>query len=217
MTDFDGDMRADSAAALVYTTWTNELTRLIIGGRLGAAQFGALHGRRLFRPALVQILTSANLQARWCSAVECSMELNESLRRAVDKLVRSQGTDIRSWRWGRAHAILMPDIATPWTRGHGQLGERVETGGDPWTISMTHYGLSEADTSFPTQVGPNARLVYDLADQNASWFVQMGGPEEDPSSALNGSFAREWQGGRYRELRFEPRRWLHGFTIQPRP
>ena len=48
---FDGNMRADSAAPLVFAYWADELTRGLIGPKLGDARFKALYGKRTFAPA----------------------------------------------------------------------------------------------------------------------------------------------------------------------
>jgi penicillin amidase len=199
---FDGDMRADSAAALAFTAYAEELTRTLLVPRLGQAQFSALHGRRLFRPALERILADPAARARWCSSPDCVGELTESLARAADKLTRTHGSDPRGWRWSRAHGLQDRDV-------------RVELAGDPWTVQMTHYEPAGQAAMYPTRIAANTRLVYDLSDRNASWFVQFGGPDEVPASERNRRALLEWQEGRYRELRFDPRRWLAGFALVP--
>ena len=39
---FDGVMRAESAAPLIFAAWADELTRGVIGGKLGEATFKPL-------------------------------------------------------------------------------------------------------------------------------------------------------------------------------
>jgi penicillin G amidase len=198
LASFDGNMRAGSAAPLVYTAWVDELTRQVIGHRLGAARFGAMYGRRLFRPALASILGDRQQAKQWCRSADCAVELSASLQRAAEKIAITHGADPSEWRWGRAHAV-----------------EGYEVGGDPWTVSMTAHEPSSIAAMYPTRIAANARLVHDLADRNASWFVHFGDPDASVGSSVQRRFASGWQQGRYRELRFEPRAWLERFRLLP--
>lgn len=209
---FDGDMRADSAAALVFTAWMDELTRTVLTQRLDAAHLAALYGRRLFRPAVERILLDDRQGKKWCASDGCIRELTDSLGKAVEKLARAHGSDVRSWRWGRAHPVRGQDFAAT---GASTSARPFEVGGDPWTVNMTHHEPSQEAAMYPTLVGANVRLVHDLADRNASWFVQFGGPDEFLASGPSRRFALAWQEGRYSELRFEPRGWIGGFALQP--
>lgn len=199
---FEGNMRADSAAALIYAAWVDELTRQMIGRHIGSTQFGVLYGRRNFRPALHRILTDPQEALRWCDSAHCGREIAESLARAVEKIARTQGQDVRRWSWGQAHAPEGSPLALPMA-------------GDSWTINMTHYEPAGQRAAYPARIVANLRLVHDLSGRNKSWFVQLGGPDEVPSSAINRHFALDWQQGRYRELSFDPPRWQQVFTLQP--
>src|SRR5690606_28393981 len=98
---FDGQVRADSAAPLVYSAWVDEFTRGVVGGRLGKARFEAMYGKRLFRNAVEDILESDN--KAWCGDAGCASASGAALTRALERLQAVHGTDVATWRWGDAH------------------------------------------------------------------------------------------------------------------
>ena len=213
--EFKGDMREGSVAALIYTAWMDDFARAIIGNRIGAAQLGSLYGRRLFRPALEQILLNPTAMAQWCESPRCMRELSDSLTTAVDRLTAAYGPRVDRWRWGQAHFVELRD-AVQGAASNSRGAQRLAVAGDPSTVYMTHYQPSTG-AAYPAIVGPNARMVHDLSDRNASWFVQLGGVGESANSVEARRASADWMDGRYRELRFEPRRWESGFLIVPRP
>lgn len=212
--NFNGDMRDDSVAALIYSAWMDEFARAVIGKRIGAAQLGSLYGRRLFRPALEQILLNPTAMSQWCDSPRCMRELSDSFALAVDRLAAAYGPQISSWRWGEAHFVQLQDDPIG-KASESRRYRRLAVSGDPSTINMTHYEPS-ASAAFPAIVGPNARLVHDLSDRNASWFVHLGGLGESADFEEARMASTDWMDGRYRELRFEPRKWVSDFFILPR-
>jgi penicillin G amidase len=61
---FDGTMRADQAAPLLYAASADELTRGVLAGKLGPSLFNTLYGKRHFRGALENIMERDD--ASWC-------------------------------------------------------------------------------------------------------------------------------------------------------
>jgi penicillin amidase len=66
MAGFDGTMRAGQAAPLLFAAWADELTRGIVGGKLGEAVFRPLYGKRHFRSTLEEVLERQD--ANWCGS-----------------------------------------------------------------------------------------------------------------------------------------------------
>ena len=65
-------MRLEKAAPLIFAAWADELTRGVIGGKLGEGTFKPLYGKRDFRSAVEGIM--ARNDADWCGAAGCNVQ-----------------------------------------------------------------------------------------------------------------------------------------------
>ena len=138
MAGFDGTMRADQAAPLIFAAWADELMRGVLAGKLGEALFNALYGKRHFRSALENIMERND--ADWCGASGCAAQSAAALERALTRLQAAYGTDINEWTWGRAHFAL--SAHKPLGNLHGMarfFDVRVPTGGDSFTVNVGQY------------------------------------------------------------------------------
>ena len=79
---FDGVMRAESAAPLIFAAWVDELTRGVVGAKLGESTFKPLYGKRNFRAAMEGIM--ARNDADWCGAGGCAAQSSAALSRALE-------------------------------------------------------------------------------------------------------------------------------------
>jgi len=214
--DFDGTMKADSGAPLVFAVWADELTRGLIEPQLGAARFKALYGKRTFRAGLETMLLDANAQPFWCGAKGCADASAQALGRALDRIVAQQGSDVSAWRWGPVHAAIS---------GHRPFGNvaalakffdvRVPVGGDPWTVNVGQYWANDAATPFATRHAASLRAIYDLADPEKSQFIYQTGQSGLVFSARYRDMAQEWAQVNYRPLQLSPPSWAHQATLLP--
>ena len=92
---FDGVMRAESAAPLIFAAWADDLTRGVIGGKLGEATFKPLYGKRNFRSAVDGIM--ARNDAEWCGPAGCAAQSSATLDRALTRLQRDYGANVTQW------------------------------------------------------------------------------------------------------------------------
>ena len=132
---FDGVMGAESAAPLIFAARVDELTRGVIGGKLGEGTFKPLYGKRNFRSAIEGIMDRDD--ADWCGKAGCAVQSGLALDRALTRLQKDHGADVTQWTWGRAHNALS---------AHKPFGNvpllarffdvRVSTGGDTFTINV---------------------------------------------------------------------------------
>jgi penicillin amidase len=119
MAGFDGTMRAGQPAPLLFAAWADELTRGIVGGKLGEAVFRPLYGKRHFRSTLEEVLerrtpTGAaapaarrNPPPRWCARwTACS-------RPMVPTWAAGPGA-VRTWRCRRTS---LSATCPGWPRG----------------------------------------------------------------------------------------------------
>ena len=211
---FDGEMRQDSAAPLIYTAWIDEFTRGVIGPRIGQSRFETLYGKRTFRSAVELILE--NDDARWCGEGGCAKASSEALGRALSRLQTMQGDDVSSWRWGEAHPAI--SIHRPFSNV-GALAPwfevRVATGGDPFTVNVGQYHLNHADAPYANRHAASLRAIYDLDDPEKSVFIYQTGQSGNVLSSRYRDMRDEWAAVQYRALKMQPQGWTHTLTMTP--
>ncbi|MBO9680795.1 MAG: penicillin acylase family protein [Acidovorax sp.] len=212
--DFDGRMRADRAAPLVFAAWADELARGLIAPRVGQARFDATYGKRDYRAAVEGILERGD--AWWCQPLRCEAQSARALERALDRLQAAQGPDPARWQWGAAHparsshrpfgsvAALAPyfDVSMP---SHG----------DTYTVNVGQYNPGDAKGPFVNRHAASLRAVYDLADLEQSRFIYQTGQSGLVFSPRYRDMAGAWSRTEYRALRREPARWVHSLQLLP--
>jgi penicillin amidase len=212
--DFDGVMRADSAAPLIFSVWTDEFVRGVIGGKLGAERLMSLYGKRSLRPALEGILQRDD--KGWCGDAGCRVASGQALDRALARLQASYGDDPSRWQWGVAHPALS---------AHRPLGEvaalarvfdvRVPTGGDSFTVNVGQFHADRPKEPFASRHAPSMRALYDLADLEQSRFVYQTGQSGLVFSSRYGDMSAEWAAVAYRPLQLDPPAMVHRMQLQP--
>jgi penicillin amidase len=213
---FDGDMKADSAAALVFAYWADELTRALIAPKLGEARFKSLYGKRTFRAGLQVMLLDPQASAFWCGPSGCAGPSSRALGAALDRIAAEQGTDVAAWRWGRAHPALS---------SHKPFGNvaalaryfdvSVATPGDPWTVNVGQYWANDPKLPFANRHAASLRAIYDLADPEQSTFIYQTGQSGLVFSPRYRDMRDEWAQVRSRPLQLQPREWAHQARLLP--
>jgi penicillin G amidase len=211
---FDGALSADSAAALIFSVWTDEFTRGVIGERLGQDKLKGLYGKRVFRAGIEDILTRKD--SAWCGAAGCAVATGQALDRALARIASEQGGDVAQWQWGKAHPAIsshrpfgnVPALAS-------YFDVRVPTGGDRFTVNMGHFHANEAKEPFANRHGPSMRALYDLSDLENSRFIYQTGQSGLVFSRRYRDMSEEWAAVRYRPLQMDPPRWVHQLTLKP--
>ena len=210
---FDGVMRADSPAALVFAAWADELARGLIAPKLGPERFKALYGRRHFRQAVEGIM--ARNDASWCAPLGCEAQSAAALDRALERLSGQYGSDPAAWRWGRAHAAVSSH--QPFSRVKplaGLFEVRADTGGDTFTVNVGHYWLGEAQP-FVNRHAASMRAIYDLADLENSRFIYQTGQSGLVFSSRYRDMAGDWAAVTYRPLKLQAGPAVHQATLVP--
>ncbi|AMO22334.1 penicillin acylase family protein [Ramlibacter solisilvae] len=214
--DFDGTMKQDSGAPLLFAVWADELTRGLIEPQLGAARFKALYGKRTYRAGLETMLLDANAQAFWCGAGGCAEASSKALARALDRIAAQQGSDSGAWRWGKAHPAISGHRPFSNVAALAKFFDvQVPTGGDPWTVNVGQYWANEPAMPFATRHAASLRAIYDLADPEKSQFVYQTGQSGLVFSPRYRDMAQEWAQVRYRPLQMQPQGWAHQATLVP--
>jgi penicillin amidase len=197
---FKGDMTADSAGALIYAVWIDEVTRAILIPKLGETRFKALFGKRAFRPAIEGVLASQD--ESWCGEAGCQALMNKSLDSALDKIVAMQGSKVAEWTWGRAH----PALSTHKPFGNVKalapfFDVSVPSAGDNFTVNVGQYWTSSSTVPFASRHAASLRAVYDLANLDESGFIYQTGQSGHPFSPRYKDMKDEWGQVKYRPLR----------------
>ncbi|MEJ7929253.1 penicillin acylase family protein [Ramlibacter sp. AN1015] len=215
---FDGDMRADGAAPLIFAVWADELTRALVVPRLGQARFDALYGKRSFRAGLESMLEDPQAGAWWCAPQGCAAQSAAALDRALERIASEHGREVAAWRWGAAH----PALSTH--RPFGNVAAlarwfdvRVPTGGDAWTVNVGQYAPNNALLPFANRHAASLRALYDLADLERSQFIYQTGQSGLVFSPRYRDMSDAWAQVQYRPLQLRPARWAHQATLQPAP
>jgi penicillin amidase len=211
---FDGVMRADSAAPLIYSAWIDEFTRGVVGGRLGEQRFKTLYGKRLFRNAVEGILESDN--KAWCSEAGCAAASGAALTRALERLQAVHGADVARWRWGDAHPAISVHRPMSEVKPLAKLFEvRVPTGGDPFTVNVGQYHLDKADAPYANRHAASLRALYDLEDLDRSVFIYQTGQSGNLFSSRYRDMSATWAANGHRPLSLNPAAWKHTLELRP--
>jgi penicillin amidase len=214
--DFDGTMKADGIAPLVFAVWADEVTRGLVAPKIGDDKFKQLYGKRTFRAGIEEMLLNPKAGAFWCAPTSCAEKSSQALGRALDRIVGEQGADTANWRWSRAHMALsshrpFANVA-PLARF---FDVRVDVGGDPWTVNVAQYWANDPKLPFATRHAPSMRAIYDLADPEQSQFIYQTGQSGLVFSGRYNDMKDEWAQVRYRPLQMKPAKWAHQATLVP--
>ena len=214
---FDGVMRAESVAPLIFAAWADELTRGLIGGKLdkpGVATFKPLYGKRNFRPAIEGIM--ARNDADWCGAAGCTAQSTAALDRALTRLQKDHGADLGQWTWGKAHNALS---------SHKPFGNvpllakffdvRVPTGGDTFTVNVGQYWANDDKLPFANRHAASMRTLFDLADLEKSQFIYQTGQSGLVFSSRYRDMSEGWAKVEYRALQMKPGEMAHQLKLVP--
>jgi penicillin amidase len=214
LTRFDGQMRTDSAAALILNVWADELTRAVFAPRLGNERFQALYGKRHFRLALEGVLNRND--NFWCGDAGCAFQISSALDRTLSRIEAGQGRDMTQWRWGAWHPAIS---------GHKPFGKvtflgplfdvRTESAGDLFTVNVGQYWANEKQFPFANRHAASLRAIYDLSTADASRFIYQTGQSGHVFSSRSRDMALAWSQGQYRPLPMHANDHQHIFRLTP--
>ena len=211
---FNGEMKTEEAAPLIFAFWADELTRALVEPQLGKELFKSQYGKRHFRSFLEDTMDKQD--GFWCAPKSCADQSSEAFTRALDRLSKAQGKDIANWQWGKAHMAIS---------SHRPLGQSpflakwldvVEPSpGDPFTVNVGTYWLNETHEPFASRHAPSMRAIYDLSDLQNSLFIYQTGQSGVIGSEHYKDMSHEWASGQYRPLQMTPNSQASLLTLKP--
>ena len=191
--DWDGTMSADRREPLIAVAWWRELTKALYADELGEAF------RYYWRPRAPFVSAALDKNPQWCDDVRtrpvesCEELLAGSLERALADLRKRYGDDMTKWRWGEAHYAEHRHRPLSRSRLLAPLFDiRAAVPGDSYTVNVGAMEFDDAAEPFASRHGPSYRAIYDLADPDASVFIQSAGQSGNVLSPLYRSFTERW-------------------------
>ena len=205
--DFNGDMRVDSAAALIFNAWADHLTRNLFS-RLGYI-FNETYGERNYRAALLAQIQNPN--SPWCDnpkteAHETCLEAsNDAYNKALEYLSKEYGNDPSKWTWGNAHIAISEHRPFSKIPLIGRLFNlQTPFPGDSNTINVGRLELLRSDQPYETLQAPSLRAIYDLADLEKSLFIFQSGQSGWVQSHFYRNMMPLWAKNEYLPLQMKP-------------
>ncbi len=211
---FDGTMRADSAAPLIFSVWVDELTRGVIGSKLGEERFKSMYGKRHFRSAMEEMVERDD--KAWCGAAGCAAQSGAALDRALSALQAAYGDQPAQWKWGNAHLALSAHRPFSNVAALARFFDvRVPTGGDSFTVNVGQYWPNDQKTPFANRHAASLRAIYDLSDLEKSQFIYQTGQSGLVFSSRYRDMSETWAKVGYRPLQMNPASFTHELRLTP--
>ena len=188
---WDGTMSTGRPEPLVIVAWWRELSRAVYADELGAA----FRANWAPRPVFLRNVLAAD--SAWCGD-SCAPLLTQSLDRALLDLKRRYGPDMQAWTWGEAHPARhrhRPFSANAWLARFFDIS--VPSPGDAYTVNVGRTDFADEAAPYANRHAASYRGIYDLADPQASLFIQSGGQSGNPLSSHYRAFAAAWARGEY--------------------
>ena len=214
--NFEGDMKVDSASALIFNAWADQITRKLFS-RLSYL-FTENYGTRHFRQALILQLQNPN--SPWCDDPKteqiesCAEASNAALDNALEQLSTQFGNNPKNWAWGNAHIAISehrPLSKIP------LLGEffnvKQPFPGDSFSINVGRLELLRADNPFETKQAASLRTLYDLADLEQSLFIYQTGQSGWVQSKLYRNMSTLWAQNEYLPLQMRPKKTIRELNL----
>jgi len=205
--NFNGDMKADSAAALIFNAWADQLTRKLFS-RLSYL-FTENYGARHFRLPLITQLQNPN--SPWCddpqtALIETCLEAsNKAYDQALEYLGNEYGKDPSKWSWGVAHTALSehrPLTKVPFLGSLFNL--KTPFAGDSFSINVGRLQLLRSSNPYETLQAASLRTIYDLSDLEKSIFIYQTGQSGWVQSKLYRNMNPLWAKNDYLPLQMKP-------------
>ena len=205
--DWNYTQPPDSAAAAYYNSVWRNLLRLTFHDQLPEEQ-RPNGGGRWFE--VVTHLLDTPDDPYWNDTGTQQIEtrddiLAQAARAARDDMTRRQGKDPANWEWGRLHALELREQSLG-TSGIGLVEEMfnhgpVHVGGGTSIVQATAWDAAEG---YETIAVPSMRMIVDLADLDASRWIDLTGVSGHPYHDHYADQTELWRTGESLSMRTDP-------------
>jgi penicillin amidase len=217
LAQFNGDMRMDSAAALIYNAWVDQYTRAIFTPWLEDS-FTEIYSKRSLLDGLIHI--TSNELNYWCdhpktTQVEnCNQLRSLALDTALSYLSKRYGNQINKWQWGQAHPAIgahKPLSRIPIIKFWFEIS--APSPGDMHTVNVGRMNFNDPKEPYASTLAPGMRAIYDLSNLNESVFIGFGGQSGWIQSGRYQNYMDAWQKNQYLPLSITPKGAIQGELI----
>lgn len=184
---FNGELRADSAAAALLEIWLSRHLGPAIARHEGASE--------AVMPLLEPYDTDA--LASWLERhADLPQPVLDSLDAAWADCATMMGADPAGWKWGDIHRLTLRHplhkLAVPadWSLASLPMA------GASTTPNYAGYRASDLEVN----VGPSVRMLLDVGNWDNSRFVNTPGQSGVPGNPHYHDLQGDWHGGQYRPL-----------------
>lgn len=217
--NFDGNMKMDSQAALIFNAWEDQLTQLLFS-RLGYL-FTENYGPRNFTIPLTRLIQNPN--SPWCDnpntekIESCLDASNQAYDLALAQLSEQFGDKPKNWGWGKAHIALSehrPFSKIPFLGAFFNLSQPFP--GDGFTINVGRLEHLKAENPYETKQAPSLRTIYDLSNLENSVFIYQSGQSGWVQSRLYRNMSPLWANNEYLPLQMKPETISRKLELNPK-
>jgi len=239
--DWDGNVTAESPAALIFYHWLRRYQEAML-----ADEFGDLYADfRSLRPRLIKSslywsakgdtsesayftlpVLSEESSLGWCDNVtttdteeKCPALAVQALKETLADLSAKYGPDASAWQWGSEHILHQthrPFSQVPVLSSIFELSSPI--GGGNNTINVA--GVSQnPKTLHQSTFGPSYRGLFDLSDLENSLYAHPTGQSGNPFSGHFDDLFPKWLGGEYFTISTNPEVYGKGgkhLTLSPK-
>jgi len=206
---FDGNMKVDSAGALIFNAWADQLTRNLFS-RL-SYMFTENYGTRNYRAPLINQVQNPN--SPWCDdpktqqVESCQDSSNKALDKALEYLSKEYGNDPTTWSWGKAHIAISEHRPFSKVPLLGSLFNiKTPFPGDSFSINVSRLELMQSQNPYETLQAPSLRTIYDLSDLEKSLFIYQTGQSGWVQSKMYRNMNSFWANNEYLPLQMKPQK-----------
>jgi penicillin G amidase len=205
LTGWDGDLRPDSAAGVLFEVWyrrhlrpallRHALRQVIPENQVDAALRVITPDETLLADPRVDLELIERPTGRLGPNPDATLDeiLRSSLREAVADTEQLLGPDHEQWAWGRLHVSRLVHPLSPLfdepTRDRLAVGP-VERGGSGDTVGNTAY-----TANFVQSGGSTFRIVIDVGNWDGSLVMNSPGQSGDPDSPHYADLFERWGRG----------------------
>lgn len=221
--DFDGHLRADSAAAALYNLFLSEFSHQLFADAFNdhpQAWKAFIESSKSYSAQADHLLWQDDSQTGaspfWQKADPTrsgkATIVALSLATAQQSGERLLGTDYSRWQWGKLHQYkwnsLSSQVAVYLPEEQQKMIARLDSylnrgpypaGGNINTINIASYSMGE---NFNTLLIPAMRLIVDFSQPDPVWVMNNAGQSANPASPHYADSIGGWLNGEYQNLPF---------------
>ncbi|UQV47967.1 penicillin acylase family protein [Janthinobacterium lividum] len=218
LTNWHGDMNADSAAAAIYAVWMRHLKEQLFTGALRGNWNRAFEQRYLNAVAenvpeesLIMILKTPH--SHWCGSQntvpDCGNALRHALNSSLSELEKMQGKQMSTWTWGAVHVMSFRHIPFSEVKLLDKIfGRKLPSGGSVATVNAADANY-KASIGYEQQLGATFRQIIQFDDYQ---FINSTGQSGHPLSSNYDDMMLLYSRGQY--IRFTSRKApMHVLTL----